>query len=579
MKAPNLLLSFVILFVSANVQAQTEEELQAALYASYEMLDAGDVDGAELGFDTLADLLPGSGAPLAGLAAVSAARGDWNAVVVYARDAASADPSIPLAQTLLCRGLVVQGDLRGAVAPCVRAIELDPTDPTAYRALCASYVARYRWSEAETYCEAGVELDPRDADLRWRYGVALTHLGSLDAAAAQCDAAVEAAPSQAMAHYCVGALQLERGDDGAALAACESAVAADGDHALGHYCRGMAHLGLGNVPEADRDCNRAVSLAPREALGHFCLGRIAREAGRPEEAVRYLTDALELNDQLLEARGSLGDVLTRSGSPEDGEPWLRDALQRAPSADRYAQLGYNLYLQGRYDEAQEAYEAADRRSPGDPRYLSNLANCRRQLADYTEMYSLMASAVAAEPDNPRWSQTIVDAALALNSPSQAVTAARDGLARHPNHPGLNAGLCSGLVRSQLYVEAEVACVRAAGLAIGDLQPRRMLAVVYIETSRAVEAETVLREAIADGADDAYTWYNLGSALVGQNDPTGALAAFETAVARDPSLAIAHFMLGNVRSATGDSDGAGEAWCRASALDPSRARFAEACGEP
>ena len=556
-----------------------QEAIDPVLLSAYERLDAGDVEGARQIFDELVRRDASFAEAHAGLATTSAARGDWASVAREADAAVALDPTIPIAQTLLCRARVVLGDYRLSDVACHRAIALDPEDPTAYASMCASNVARYRWSEAVDYCRTGADAEPDDAGMRWRLGVALTQVGRLSDAEQACNAAVQLAPDDPMSHYCLGAVYLTRDQDGAALATCESAVSVGPRHALAYYCRGMAHLGLGNIGEAQRDCGEAVALAPGEALGHFCLGRIASDTGAVPEAVGHLTRAVSLNDQLIEARGTLGDVLTRGGDPQAGEPWLREALSRQASADRHAMLAHNLYVQGRYEESLASYAAAEQLRPGDPRHHANMANCHRGLGDHAAMYEEFELAIALEPENPRWAMAAVETALALRQFPRARDLATAALERHPNHPGLNVARCDALVRVHSYPSAEVACVRAAAVATQDATPALLLGVVYIDSQRAVEAEQALRTAIERGANDGYTWSNLGSALLGQGRTDEAVTALREATRLAPELAHGHYTLGTALERAGRDDAARAAFCQAARLEPGRTAYQSRCPAP
>lgn len=569
--------SMVMTLGVATPPTQAQDDWLGAVQGGYVLLADGDVRGARQTFEAILNTVD-YGPAYGGLAACAAAEGDWTTAVAQAREAVQRDPTIPIAQTLLCRGLVVDRSFAEAVPFCVRAIELDPNDPVAYVSLCTASVARYRWTEAVTYCGAGAEIAPDDDDLNWRLGVALTHVGQHGTAETHCRAAMESAPENPMGYYCLGALMLEAGRASNAFSACDFAIDAGPSNALGHYCRGMSNLALGNIPEAVTDCENAVQLAPREALGHYCLGRIQREGGRVDEAVTHLMQAIELNGRLIEARGSLGDVLTQAGRLEEGERWLREALERDERADRYGQLGVNLMAQRRFLDALAAFEAADERRPNDARTLSNMAAVYRQMGDHASMYTSMQAAVDADPTNARWVSVQLDTALALQHYERAVVVARAGVQQHPNHPGLAQGLCAALVRDGQYQAAESECVRSRALSPGASESLMMLSVIYINTDRAVEAEEALRGAIDAGVDDAYVWFNLGSALAGQQRIDEAADAFRTAIARDRTLAVAHFMLGNALQASGNVDAARAAWCEAAAQAPERARFTEACDQ-
>ena len=553
-----------------------DDPLEQAILQGYAAMQTGDLATATAIFETVVGQAPSYGPGHAGLAAVAAAEADWDAVVPLARTAISYDPTIPLAHGLLCRALVVRGEHGEALVSCDRSIELAPDDPQPRASACAASLALRRYPTAARQCAGAVDADLSDASSWWRLGVALTHIGQLGDAESQCRAAIDTAQGEPMAHYCLGSVQLHRRDFEGALTTCQRAVEVGPSNALAHYCRGMAQLGRGDIDAARTDCDRAVSLAPGEALGHYCLGRIARDEGRWDAAVQHLDAALQRNDTLVEARGSIGDVLTRAGDPVAGEDWIRQALDSDPSAERYAQLGQNLFAQRRYDDALEAYADADQRRPGHVATLANMGLCHHGAGRTTEGLALLERAIEAEPTNPAWARTLVDTALSDGRYIPAIEAARDAVERHPDHPELNTLLCSALVRSSNYDEAEPACVRAGTVAPSDPTPQGLLGVVYIETNRPTEAETVLRAAVGLGAEDPYTWINLGNTLINLGRASDAVEVFDEATRRGPTLAMGFYGLGVARYDSGDAEGARAAFCRARELQPGRVQWQEAC---
>lgn len=64
------------------------------------------------------------------------------------------------------------------------------------------------------------------------------------------------------------------------------------------------------------------------------------------------------------------------------------------------------------------------------------------------------------------------------------------------------------------------------------------------------AERMYRRALAAGKRDAGTYRGLGAALLGLNQPAAALAAFEQALAMDPSLAECHFQMASALRSLG-----------------------------
>ena len=95
---------------------------------------------------------------------------------------------------------------------------------------------------------------------------------------------------------------------------------------------------------------------------------------------------------------------------------------------------------------------------------------------------------------------------------------------------------------------------------------------------ALEAETVLRAAVALGASDPVTQVNLGQSLLAQARYAEAEELFEAAVRANPDLAAAHYFRGAAISDGGDPESAQRHFCRAASLQPENATFAAECEE-
>lgn len=569
------------LLVSASVWAQEGEPalspLDAEAAAAFERLDSGDIDAAEASFVALTEREPGYARGHAGLATVFAARADWAAALATAERATQLESMNVLANVILCRAHVAMGDLSAAERSCTVAAELAPDEPTIYQSACAAALGQYEWTRAVAWCGAGAEIDPSSPELLWRLGVALANIGQSDAAEIACARAVELAPGDGMPHYCEGVVEMEARNYSAAWNACDRGLGVAPGNGLLWYCRGMASLQQDQVEAALADCQQAVTTAPREALGHFCIGRIARARGDWDGARAALQRAIDLNAALDEARATMGDVYTRAGDLAAGEQWLREAIDRAPTGDRYAQLGMNLFAQRRFEDALAAYVEADRRNPGQPAYLANLGVCSRSLGRVDEALDYLSRAISAEPSNPGWSATYAEIAIGEGRPADATDALRAALGRHPGEARLLELLCEAQVRSEAWVEAELTCNRAIATTPENPVPYGLLGVLYIETGRPDEAETALRGATGRGARDAATWINLGTVLMVQDQVEDALSAYATAVAADPTAAWARYAYGLALRDAGRRDESQRQLCEAADLEPSNAAYASACG--
>ena len=79
-----------------------------------------------------------------------------------------------------------------------------------------------------------------------------------------------------------------------------------------------------------------------------------------------------------------------------------------------------------------------------------------------------------------------------------------------------------------------------------------LAECYSREPNWPRAERMYRRALAAGKQDAATYHGLGRALLGEHQPAAALAFFEQALAKDPSLTECHFQMANALRALGRS---------------------------
>jgi tetratricopeptide (TPR) repeat protein len=94
------------------------------------------------------------------------------------------------------------------------------------------------------------------------------------------------------------------------------------------------------------------------------------------------------------------------------------------------------------------------------------------------------------------------------------------------------------------------------------QTRGLLADVYLQGGRHVEAIGLYEQIVATTPNDARMWNNYGTALMGAGQSAQAIAAYETAVRIDPNFRSAWNSLGNAYRAAGDNAKATAAFANA-----------------
>jgi Flp pilus assembly protein TadD len=112
---------------------------------------------------------------------------------------------------------------------------------------------------------------------------------------------------------------------------------------------------------------------PRDAETLVLRGTVYRERAMFGEAEKDLLDALSLDGASPEAHAALGILYDVTFRPALAEPQHRVAVKLAPDNPSYLNnLGFSLFLRGKYKEAIEQYEKAASLDPTSRRVRTNL---------------------------------------------------------------------------------------------------------------------------------------------------------------------------------------------------------------
>lgn len=141
--------------------------------------------------------------------------------------------------------------------------------------------------------------------------------------------------------------------------------------------------------------------AALESVWAACVGLL--EAGRAAEALPELARLARVVPDFPPVWNNLGIALRRGGDPAAAEAAIRRGLA-SPGGETeaaFSNLGNVLRDQGRFDEAEAAYDAALARG-GAPGTRYNAALLQRDRGRVAEALALIAPALAARPDDPAW---------------------------------------------------------------------------------------------------------------------------------------------------------------------------------
>lgn len=112
---------------------------------------------------------------------------------------------------------------------------------------------------------------------------------------------------------------------------------------------------LGQYDQAEYAFNKAIELAPEASFLHNNLGFSYLLAGKYSHAETSFRKALAINSQFQRARVNLGLALAKGGNFEEA---LTEFKQALPESQAYYNIAYFYRLDGKWQQASEAYKQA-----------------------------------------------------------------------------------------------------------------------------------------------------------------------------------------------------------------------------
>jgi Flp pilus assembly protein TadD len=142
-------------------------------------------------------------------------------------------------------------------------------------------------------------------------------------------------------------------------------------------------------------------LKPGDPEPFLLMGQAYVQLGVPDSAREMFERALARDPKLAGAHAALGVIYDGARDHVRAETEHRAALGQRPSDPAYHNnLGFCLYLQGRYGEAVRAYELALALDAGSRRAHNNLGFAYGRLGDYSRAYAhFKLAGVPAQAEN------------------------------------------------------------------------------------------------------------------------------------------------------------------------------------
>lgn len=150
-----------------------------------------------------------------------------------------------------------------------------------------------------------------------------------------------------------------------------------------HFVLANVHAALGDLLEAKKEHEISLSLNPYHQKGHYNFANTIYKLGEAERAIEHYKKAVEIDKVFYQGFNNLGSVYFKEKSvPNHLEKSLecfKKVVELKPDypSGQY-NIGYILYLLGRYKEAIPYVQEAYRLKPNDPK-VRKLAAAMQQL--------------------------------------------------------------------------------------------------------------------------------------------------------------------------------------------------------
>jgi tetratricopeptide (TPR) repeat protein len=263
--------------------------------------------------------------------------------------------------------------IESAEASCARALQLNPNLDVVHAALGELYTETGRYVEAESAFRQALAVDPDSV-------TALTGIGEVyllqerpDLAEERFRQAIGLHPGDWSAYNSLGYFLYRSGRYAEAAQLYEYVVALDEGNAQGLTNLGSAYMLAGDFAAAEPAFQKAGEVQPG-ALAHSNLGLLYYYLGRLEDSIAQHRRAVEL-------------------APRDHLTW--------------SNLGDALWIGGRVEEAQQAFQTAEglarnalQVNPNDPGYLMDMAWIMAMLGQAEEAARMIGRARAQAPTDP-----------------------------------------------------------------------------------------------------------------------------------------------------------------------------------
>jgi Flp pilus assembly protein TadD len=360
---------------------------------------AGLLEAAAANLTKAQKLSHNSTVPNLALGSLYASQKRWAEAESEFRTAIATTPKDPSPRAALANMYVTEGRADLAEGVLLEAKAQLANDPAAYPMLGTFYLTRGDNHKALTEFAALAKDHPDDLRVRKSYAQLLILDGRIDEAAQLTEEILKKSAQDADGLILKGEILLHKEKSDEALQVLQLAVKGAPANPVGHYQLGMAQLAKGNVNQAETEWREAVRLSPNLTEAWIALGGSATQR-HDWTALEAIADQLKKTTPNPDAYLFHATARINQGDAVGAETDLNQLIRLQPQSPLgYNKLGQLRVSQKRWDEAQNFYREALKRSPDFLEATQGLVDLDFRRGKAAEGLQFLAGQIEAHPNN------------------------------------------------------------------------------------------------------------------------------------------------------------------------------------
>jgi tetratricopeptide (TPR) repeat protein len=456
------------------------------------------------------------------------------AIVEY-RNAIQQDPQFVEARQKLADTYVELGDLRNAFQEYVRIADLRPDDAEAQVKVGEILLVGRNFQDAKSRAEKALASNATHVGALILRGNALAGLHKLDDAVMEVEQAIQADPDRSESYASLGMMQLIRGDRAQAEAAFTRAVKTNPNSTRARLALANFYAVVGKRQEAETEFNAALKIDPKDLLANRALAYYYISSGRAALAEPHLKVVAD-NAPNSSGKLILADYYVGMGRPDDARKILEVAAASDDEGFATAKLRLSALglASGDTAAAERLVDDVLAKSASNIDALIAKSDLLARSGKLDEALKTVRAAVEANPRSAKAQLALGKMLTMRHEDDDAIKAFNDALQLNPRLANPEVELAKLYMAQGKLSDAERYAQSAITKVAGYVEAHLLLARIYLLQGAPAKAEPSLRTLAKEFPNSPPVQTEVGLLELSKRNRPAARAAFERALAKDPT---------------------------------------------